>query len=412
MMIFENGFSNYTDGGGDCSLYSSGTYAHQGNNAVDIQDNSGDSSSFYHTNGIDVDTLGYTSIKVDFWFYAVNMDSGYDFWVQYYDGGSWNTIADYDEGDEFVDGIYYHKLVWINETDYTFPSDMKIKFTCDAQNNNNDVYIDEIYVNASGGNSIDWTIWGDTSNPDTNIPWSWNFNFPNSTGYYEFYSIGKKSGFSEETTPSSADAICGYSPSVVEIDSITNQRFDDDEDSWSHTCSGDNRLLVVSVALMDSDSSKEVDSISYNGASLTRLTSKNNDVRVEVWYLINPSSGSNTISLDLEDVNKVAVGVISYYNVDQSTPIDNTNTGSGYSSSASVSVSSESSDLIQDIVGTLTDKGLNVDSGQTEQWNQAYGGDAKDAGSSTENGEGSVNMSWSLGESKEWSIIGFNINHS
>lgn len=210
---FENDFGNYSIGGGDCSLYTGGTFAHQGNNAADIQDNSGDSSSFYHTSGIDVDTPGYTSIKVDFWFYAVSMEVGRDFWVQFYDGSSWNTVADYDSGDEFVNGQFYHEIVWINETDYTFPSDMKIKFRCDALNDIDDVYIDEIYINVTSDISTDWVAWNDALNPDNSYPWSWSFNFPNSTGYYEFYSIGKKAGISDETSPNNADAICYYNPS-------------------------------------------------------------------------------------------------------------------------------------------------------------------------------------------------------
>ncbi|MCX6667835.1 MAG: DUF2341 domain-containing protein [Euryarchaeota archaeon] len=55
-----------------------------------------------------------------------------------------------------------------------------------------------------------WRIWSDASNPDTAFPWSWNFNFPNGTGYYEFYSIGKKVGYEDELAPSVADAICHY----------------------------------------------------------------------------------------------------------------------------------------------------------------------------------------------------------
>lgn len=208
---FETDFGNYTDGGGDCSLYTGGTFAHQGSNAADIQDNSGVDSSFYHTSGIDVDTAGYNSIKVDFWFYAVSMGPSHDFWIQYFDGTDWNTVADYDQGDEFVNDQFYHEIVWINETDYNFPSDMKIRFMCDANNDNDDVYIDEIYVNASSADSIDWTIWNDALNPDTSSPWSWNFNYPNGAGYYEFYSIGKYDGDSE-SAPGSADAICYYNP--------------------------------------------------------------------------------------------------------------------------------------------------------------------------------------------------------
>ncbi|MBU0496359.1 MAG: type IV pilin N-terminal domain-containing protein [Candidatus Thermoplasmatota archaeon] len=208
---FESGFGNYTDGGLDCLLYTGGTYAHQGNNAADIQDNRGDASSFYHTLGIDVDSPGYTSIKIDFWFYAVSMSSGHDFWVRYYDGSNWITVEDYDEGDEFVNGQFYHEIVWINETEYIFPSNMKIKVTCDANNNNNDIYVDQIYVNATGGQIIDWTSWSDASNPDVSNPWSWIFNFLNGAGYYEFYSIGKYNGDSE-TAPVNADAKCLYSP--------------------------------------------------------------------------------------------------------------------------------------------------------------------------------------------------------
>jgi len=151
---FEAGWGNYRDGGRDCRLYTGGTYAHQGNKAADIQDNSGSRSSFYHTNGIDVDTPDYTSIKVDFWFRAESMESGEDFWVRYYDGSQWRTVADYDSGDEFVNGQFYHEFVWINETDYTFPSNMKIRFQCDASGNWDDVYIDQIYVNATASGEL------------------------------------------------------------------------------------------------------------------------------------------------------------------------------------------------------------------------------------------------------------------
>ena len=150
---FEAGFGNYTDGGRDCILYTGGTYAHQGSKAANIQDKNGVESSFYHTNGINVNTPGYTSIMVDFWFIANSMEPSEDFWVMYYDGSQWRTVADYDSGDEFVNGQFYHEIVWINKTDYTFPSNMKIRFQCDASDNNDDVYIDQIYVNGTIGST-------------------------------------------------------------------------------------------------------------------------------------------------------------------------------------------------------------------------------------------------------------------
>ena len=62
---FESGWGNYTDGGRDCSLYTGGTYAQQGNNAVNIQDNSGTGSSFSYTRSIDTDTPGFSQIEID-----------------------------------------------------------------------------------------------------------------------------------------------------------------------------------------------------------------------------------------------------------------------------------------------------------------------------------------------------------
>ncbi|MDQ1355597.1 MAG: carboxypeptidase [Acidobacteriota bacterium] len=146
---FEVSFGNYTDGGGDCALYTGGsTYAHQGTKAVDIQDNSGTASAFYHTAGIDVHTPGYTQIKVEFWFKAASMETGEDFWVQYYNGSTWTTVATYVSGTGFSNGVFYNKTVLIDETAYTFPTGMKIRFMCDAGDNYDDVYIDEVKVSA------------------------------------------------------------------------------------------------------------------------------------------------------------------------------------------------------------------------------------------------------------------------
>jgi len=132
-----------------CIPTAHGTYAHQGSNAADIQDNSGVSSSFYYTNGINVDTPGYTQLKVEFWYIPRSMDnSTEDFWLQYYDGTDWHTVETWARGVDFDNGYPYNPTVYINESSYTFPTDMKIRFMCDASNNQDDVYIDEIRVSA------------------------------------------------------------------------------------------------------------------------------------------------------------------------------------------------------------------------------------------------------------------------
>jgi len=147
---FESGWDIWSDGGNDCKRYTGGTYAYGGNDAIDIQDNSGVSSSFYMTNSEDVHTPGYVQIDVEFYFMAVSMDnSNEDFWVQYYDGSSWITVADFDKGIDFDNNTFYAVTLSLLESSLTFPTNMKLRFMCDASGNRDDVYIDDITVTAS-----------------------------------------------------------------------------------------------------------------------------------------------------------------------------------------------------------------------------------------------------------------------
>jgi serine protease len=145
---FEAGWGSYTDGGADCSRYTGGTYAHQGSAALDIQDNSSTSSSFYHTASYNVS--GYSELEVEFWFRGVSMDRLENFWVQFYDGSVWQTVANYVQPTNFANNIFYNTVVTISSSQYNFPTNAKLRFMCDASNDADDVYIDEIEFRGSG----------------------------------------------------------------------------------------------------------------------------------------------------------------------------------------------------------------------------------------------------------------------
>ena len=149
---FESGMGNYTDGGGDMSLYTGGTYAWGGVAAADIQDNSGVASSFYHTGSFNVS--GYSELEVDFYFVAVSMDnSREDFWVQYFDGTTWQTVATFARSIDFDNNVFYNAVVTISSSQYNFPTNAKLRFMCDASGNADDVYIDDIEWRGMGGMS-------------------------------------------------------------------------------------------------------------------------------------------------------------------------------------------------------------------------------------------------------------------
>ena len=76
-----------------------------------------------------------------------------------------------------------------------------------------------------------WTI-NETKNSS---PWQWSFDFPNGTGYYEFYSIGVDNVGNVESAPSTADAECYYNPNnppiinSIDLRNDTGSKLDSDQ---------------------------------------------------------------------------------------------------------------------------------------------------------------------------------------
>ncbi len=61
-----------------------------------------------------------------------------------------------------------------------------------------------------GSEEIGYVRWSNSSNPDRDAPWSWEFNFPEDYGYYWFYSLAIDYDGNEEYIPNFSDALCHY----------------------------------------------------------------------------------------------------------------------------------------------------------------------------------------------------------
>ncbi|MBN2227593.1 MAG: T9SS type A sorting domain-containing protein [candidate division Zixibacteria bacterium] len=72
------------------------------------------------------------------------METGEDFWLQYYNGSAWQTIGSWAQGADFSNRTFYQVTVTISNSNYTFPTNARLRFMCDASNDQDDVYIDEI----------------------------------------------------------------------------------------------------------------------------------------------------------------------------------------------------------------------------------------------------------------------------
>ena len=140
---FEAGFGNWIDGGTDCRRPLTtplGT-----GRGIDLQDNS--STSLMTT--YDLDITPYTSVDVGFNYHAVSMENGEDFWLRYSDdgGASWTTIKTWTRGVDFNNNTtYLNETFTIDSGTYTFSTNSRFRFQCDASADNDDVYMDDISI--------------------------------------------------------------------------------------------------------------------------------------------------------------------------------------------------------------------------------------------------------------------------
>jgi len=147
--FFETGWDGWQDGGSDCYRYS-GTRSWEGSYSIRLRDNSGTASSMTSSS---YDVSGYSSLEIEFYFYPNSMENGEDFFVRYFDGSSWNTVATYASGTSFTNNSFYSATVTVSSANYNFPSNAQFRFQCDASANADRVYIDAVTITGIGSGS-------------------------------------------------------------------------------------------------------------------------------------------------------------------------------------------------------------------------------------------------------------------
>ena len=152
---FETGWDGWQDGGSDCYRYS-GSRSWEGNYSIRIRDNSGTGSAMTSQA---YNTTSYSGVEVTFFFYPNSMENGEDFWLRYYDGSSWQTVATFVSGTSFQNNTFYTATVPILSSQYNMASNAQFRFQCDASGNADRIYIDQVSaVGLSSGSLPDGEI--------------------------------------------------------------------------------------------------------------------------------------------------------------------------------------------------------------------------------------------------------------
>jgi hypothetical protein len=180
--------------------------------------------------------------------------------------------------------------------------------------------------------------------------------------------------------------------------------------SWSHTTSGSDRILIVGVSIRN-ESSETVSTVTYGTGNLTFVGSATNGTlsRAEIWQLVNPATGTNTVTVTLSGNSKFVGGAATFTGVHQTTPLGTFASATGNSTTPSVNVTSAEGEAVVDTLAQRNSATTAAaDSSQTERWNAVTSGgtnatNVRGAGS-TEPGAGTVTMSWTLTSSRPWAI--------
>jgi len=115
--------------------------------------------------------------------------------------------------------------------------------------------------------------------------------------------------------------------------------------TWTHVVgSGANRFMAIGISVRTV--TVTVSSVTVGGQSATFLRSdvRGSEVKGEVWYLVNPDSGSKTVTVTLSGTSKACGGSVSYTGVAQTNPIDNHRSVSYGGTNPSISLTTAVSD--------------------------------------------------------------------
>ena len=152
---FETGWDGWQDGGSDCYRYS-GPRSYEGSYSIRIRDNSGTASAMTSPT---YNLTQYTGVEVTFFFYPNSMETGEDFWLRYYNGSSWQTVATFVSGTSFQNNTFYTATVPILSSSYNMASNARFRFQCDASANADRIYIDQVSaVGLGAGSTTDGEI--------------------------------------------------------------------------------------------------------------------------------------------------------------------------------------------------------------------------------------------------------------
>lgn len=145
--FFETGLDGWTDGGSDCARINNSGRAFEGNFSIRLRDNSASSNAVSPV----LDLTGNAEVSIEFHTFAVGMENGEDYFIEFFNGSSYEIIGRYITGTDFTNGSFFTDTITLDSGTYNFNANNRFRIRCDASVNNDQVYFDQIVI--SGDNA-------------------------------------------------------------------------------------------------------------------------------------------------------------------------------------------------------------------------------------------------------------------
>lgn len=146
---FETGWDSWVDGGVDANRVNT-TYSYEGSYSIQIRDNSAAQSS------MTTPALNFSNAigaEIEFYFKAISMEVGEDFWIQYKVGnGSYVTIGQLIRGTHFNNGVFY--VVNLTVPNFVPNSSCRFRIQSDASDDTDQIYVDKVTISKLTGPAL------------------------------------------------------------------------------------------------------------------------------------------------------------------------------------------------------------------------------------------------------------------
>ena len=182
--------------------------------------------------------------------------------------------------------------------------------------------------------------------------------------------------------------------------------------SWSHTVGTSSGRRVLFVTFSTGGSLTSATSVTYGGTTMTSalsITDATYNLRAQIFYLINPPTGSNTVAVSWTTSAGGVFSAMSLYGVSHANPIFSTTTQTVTTGNSSLTVSVNPGCWALDAVAVEnTDETLTVGAGQTALANSGtwHGAASREAWASGT----SIAMTWSKSVGRRSIAAGIGIN--